>query len=72
MQNDKQGWNAEKLAEEASQKDGDEIQRQMKRGDETKGDADERDDAGTVHKNDTAQGREEVKTKIEESRKNND
>ncbi len=66
MQNERQGWNADELAEQASQQDEDEIKRQMKRGDETEGDADERDDAGTVDKNQTAQGREEVKTKIKE------
>ena len=60
MQNEKQGWNADELAEQASQQDEDAIQRQLKRGDETKGNADERDDAGTVDKDDTAQGREET------------
>ncbi len=66
MQNEKQGWNADELAEQASQQDEDAIQRQIKRGDETKGNADDRDDAGTVDNDDTAQGREEKKTKIKE------
>ena len=65
MQDQREGWDSKKLAEEASQTDEDEIQRQIKRGDESKGDADERDHAGTVEKNKTAQGREEAKIKIE-------
>ena len=55
------GWNMQKVAEEASQKSVDEIQRETLRGDETKGDADERDIAGNVDTNETWQGREEAK-----------
>ena len=65
MQDKREGWDADELAKEASQIDEDEIQRQIKRGDETKGDADERDYAGKVDNNETAQGREEAKTRIE-------
>ena len=66
MQNEKskenrEGWDVQKLADEASQKDIDEIQRETLRGDETKGDADERDIAGNVDTNETPQGREEAK-----------
>lgn len=57
----KQGWKIDKLAEESSQISGDEIQRQVLRGDETKGDADERDHAGRTQSKDTPQGREEAK-----------
>jgi hypothetical protein len=60
----REGWKVEKLADEASQQDVDEIQRQTLRGDETKGDADERDAAGRVDSNETAQGREEAKNDV--------
>ena len=58
------GWEADEVAREASQQSEDEIQRQIKRGDETKGDADERDVAGTADSNDTPQGREEAKNDL--------
>jgi hypothetical protein len=57
----REGWDVQKLADEASQKDVDEIQRETLRGDETKGDADERDIVGKVDSNETWQGREEAK-----------
>ena len=57
----REGWDVQKLADEASQKDVNEIQRETLRGDETKGDADERDIAGNVDTNETWQGREEAK-----------
>ena len=57
----RQGWNAEKVSEEATNKEPDEIVRQMKRGDETKGDADDRDVAGSPETNETPHGREETK-----------
>lgn len=56
-----EGWDPAKLSEEASQKDADEIQRQMNRGDESKGNPNARDNAGSVKSKDTAQGREEAK-----------
>jgi len=66
MQNEKatesrEGWNVRKLADEASQKDEDEIQRQTLRGDETKGNPNNRDNAGSVKSDETPQGREEAK-----------
>ena len=66
MQNDKtkSGWETQKLADEASQKTGDEIQREILRGDETEGDADERDIAGNVDRRETWQGREEAKNDV--------
>ncbi len=67
MQEDKtsrEGWNIEELAEAASQKDFDEIQRETLRGDETEGDANERDNAGNVDRNETPQGREEAKNDL--------
>jgi hypothetical protein len=58
---DQEGWDVQKLGDEASQKNVDEIQRETLRGDETKGDADDRDIAGNVNTNETWQGREEAK-----------
>jgi hypothetical protein len=58
----REGWEIQKLSDEASQKDEDEIQRQILRGDESKGDPDKRDHAGRVNSNETPQGREETKT----------
>ncbi|HEY8563084.1 MAG TPA: hypothetical protein VIL74_22090 [Pyrinomonadaceae bacterium] len=55
------GWNMEKLGDEASQKNTDEIQREALRGDETEGDANDRDIAGNIDTNETWQGREEAK-----------
>lgn len=57
----REGWDSKKLSDEASQKDGDEIQREMRRGDESKGNPDDRDIVGSVDKNETAHGREEAK-----------
>ncbi|HQU83547.1 MAG TPA: hypothetical protein PKY59_10495 [Pyrinomonadaceae bacterium] len=60
----REGWDSKKLSNEASQKDGDEIQRQISRGDESEGNADERDVVGSVEKDETAHGREEAKNDI--------
>ncbi len=57
----REGWSVDELAEEASQQEVNEIQRQTLRGDETKGDPNERDIVGAVDPNETAQGREEAK-----------
>lgn len=57
-------WNVKELADAASQIDENEIQRQLRRGDETKGDAEERDIAGRSESKDTPQGREEAKNDI--------
>lgn len=58
---EKQDWNAEKVAEEATNKGDDEIMRQMLRGDETQGNPDDRDVAGSVDSSETAHGSEEAK-----------
>lgn len=58
---EREGWKVDELADEASQIDEDEIQRQTLRGDETKGNPDNRDHAGSVESDDTPQGREETK-----------
>lgn len=57
----KQGWNSEEIIEEASNMQSDEITRKILRGDETEGEPDERDVAGNVATDETAQGREETK-----------
>ncbi len=49
------------LTEQASYLDAESVLRQMLRGDETKGDADDRDIAGATKFKDTLQGREETK-----------
>ena len=65
------GWNVKELSDEASQIDEDEIQRQLRRGDETKGDADQRDIAGRSESKDTPQGREEAKNDVKEKANTN-
>lgn len=64
----RQGWSAEEISEEASNQESDEIYRQIARGDETKGDVDERDIVGSSDKNETPHGRHETKH-IERSEK---
>ncbi len=53
--------NIEKIADEATNKSADETLRQVLRGDESRGDADERDVVGSSASIDTPQGREEAK-----------
>ena len=57
----REGWSVKELSEQGSQSDKDEIQRQTLRGDETKGNPDNRDHAGSADSKDTPQGREESK-----------
>lgn len=57
----REGWSEKDVFDEASNLPSDELQRQMRRGDETKGDADKRDIAGSVESIETPQGREEAK-----------
>ncbi len=49
------------ISEQSTNMPPDEIKRQILRGDETKGDADGRDVAGSADRNETPQGREEAK-----------
>ena len=49
------------ITDEASHRDADGVLRQTLRGDETKGDPDERDIVGSTDSEDTPQGREETK-----------
>ena len=65
------GWDVKELSDEASQIDEDEIQRQLRRGDETEGDPDKRDAAGSSTSKDTPQGREEAKNDTKEKANTN-
>lgn len=60
------GLSADEIAEQASKPDYDQIYRQPIRGDETKGDPDERDVAGAPDHEDTPHGREERKHQVEQ------
>ena len=51
----------EEIEEQASKPDHEQIYRQTRRGDETKGDPDERDVAGAIEHEDTPHGWEERK-----------
>lgn len=62
---------ASEIAEQASNKTPDEIQREILRGDESTGDPDERDVAGAARSEDTPQGREESKNDISEKANTN-
>ncbi len=57
----REGWSVEQITDEATNKSSDETLRQVLRGDETKGDADDRDIVGSVNFRDTPHGREEAK-----------
>lgn len=60
----RQGWSAEEISEEAANKQPDDIAREFLRGDETKGNPDERDIAGSVSFNETPHGRKERKHEV--------
>lgn len=60
---ERDNFNVENVSDESVNQMPDEIVRQMLRGDETKGDADDRDIAGRSPTIDTPQGREEAKIK---------
>lgn len=57
----RQGWDAEKVSEEAANQMPDETMRQMLRGDKTGEKGDDKDVAGSADQNETPQGREESK-----------
>jgi hypothetical protein len=54
----KEGWSATELGEQSSYEGTTEISRRLRRGDETVGDADQRDVAGVIPEDDTPHGRE--------------
>ena len=60
------------IADQASRPDLDQIKRQALRGDETKGDPDERDVAGATDHEDTPHGWEERKHQVSEEAEKND
>lgn len=66
---ERQNWNAEEIAKEAANKPEDEVMREMLRGDETKGNPDERDVAGSVASEETPHGSEEAKKSNTEKKK---
>lgn len=65
---ERDGWQAENIVEESVNKNSDDTVREILRGDETKGNPDERDIAGSPESEDTPHGREEEKKKQEESK----
>ncbi len=60
----RQDWDAEQVINEASNMTSDDTVREMLRGDETAGDADDRDIVGGVESTDTPHGREETKKNV--------
>lgn len=54
---EREDWEAEKLVREASNEESDEVVRKILRGDESEGDADERDIAPSPASNETPRGR---------------
>jgi hypothetical protein len=60
------------IIEDASRPDVDSVQRQILRGDETKGDPDARDVAGAPDLSETPHGYEEIKTQLKEEAKENE
>ena len=57
----REGWDIQKLAEEATNEQPDDILRKTLRGNEKNGNGDELDIAGSVDSSETPQGREENK-----------
>lgn len=58
---ERDGWKAEKIVEESANKNSDDTVREILRGDETEGNPNERDIAGSPESEDTPHGREEEK-----------
>ncbi len=57
----REDWSGEEISEESTNLSPDEIMRQMLRGDETEGDADDRDVVGSANSNKTPERRERSK-----------
>jgi hypothetical protein len=68
---DRPAGDVRRVNEEGSLTDSNDVIRRALRGDETKGDPDERDFAGAPDKKDTAQGREETKNDSAEAANRN-
>lgn len=60
------------IAEEGSLNDQDDVQRQMLRGDESKGDPDQRDNAGAPDHDETPHGYADTKTQIKKESEHHD
>lgn len=63
---------SDEIGEQASGKEADEIQREVLRHGKNDEAADDRDIAGSADRNETPQGREEIKTKLKEKSNGND
>ncbi len=68
----KDNFSASEIAEEGSLIDADDVQRQMLRGDETKGDPDRRDNAGAPDHDETPHGYGETKNQIKKESEHHD
>lgn len=68
---ERQGWNVKKLNEESSNQESDDTLRRILRGNENKGNPDERDIAGSADFNETPHGREEAKNNTRSKANNN-
>lgn len=64
-------WNAGEIAEQSVNEEPDETLRKVLRGDESKGDPDERDVVGDTETKDTQQGREERKNQVKNQESEN-
>lgn len=64
IENKKDELSTDEIIDQGSRPDADAIRRQIRRGDETKGDADDRDVAGALDYEETPHGGEERKTQI--------
>ncbi len=65
---EREGWNAEKLIEESSGKESDEMIRQMLRGDESIGNPDDRDIVGSSQSIETEDDKEQADNSSEEEK----
>lgn len=57
----RENWNVTELAEQSANEESDETMRKVLRGNEEKGNPDDRDVAGAANSDETPQGREENK-----------
>lgn len=67
---ERQGWNVKNLHEESSYQNAEDTLRRTLRGNENKGNPDERDIVGSVDSDETPHGREEIKTDVTRSKSN--
>jgi hypothetical protein len=72
IENKKDELSTDEIIDQGSRPDADAIRRQIRRGDETKGDADDRDVAGALDYEETPHGGEERKTQIKKETDHND